>query len=318
MTSSPTCTRRWRRLNAEFLMCAAKMHADEVETDPLLVRRLIARQFPQWADLPVSPVASSGTDNAVYRLGDDMSVRMPRIHWAIHQIDKEREWLPKLAPHLPLKVPEPLARGEPGEGYPWHWAIYRWIAGQNPTHDTLADPVVTARELAQFLTALQKIDTTSAPAAKRGVSLTTRDAQVREAIDALKGMMDADPIMAIWDETLEAPEWSRAPVWAHGDMLPGNLLMENGRLHAVIDFSGLGSGDPACDLMIAWRLFSGESRRAFRAALGMDDATWIRGRGHALAQALIFIPYYLNTNPAGVAGAWHAIHEIVADYRGKP
>lgn len=231
------------------------MHEDEVVTDVPLVQRLIARQFPQWKNLSVSRVASSGTDNAVYRLGDDMAVRMPRIHWAIHQIDKEREWLPKIAPHLPLTVPQPLARGEPEEGYPWHWAVYRWIPGETPTLNRMADPCAAARELAQFLGALQKIDTAGAPPAKRGVPLATRDAQVREAIAAMSGMIDVSAVMALWDETLRLPQWSRPPVWVHGDMLPGNLLMEGGHLRAVIDFSGLGIGDPACDMMIAWRFF---------------------------------------------------------------
>jgi aminoglycoside phosphotransferase (APT) family kinase protein len=147
----------------------------------------------------------------------------------------------------------------------------------------------------------------------RGLPLATREAPTREAIAALDGMYDAHALTAAWEAALQAPDWDRAPVWFHGDLLPGNLLVERGRLSAVIDFGGLGVGDPACDLMIAWGLFAGEGRNAFRTALAVDDATWARGRGHALSQALIFVPYYLNTNPVGVRNARRTIDAVLAD-----
>ncbi len=294
------------------------MHADEVDTDASLVGRLLAAQFPQWAGLPIAPVSSAGTDNAIYRLGDDMAVRLPRIHWAVGQVDKEHEWLPRLGPFLPLAISVPLAKGQPGEGYPWHWSVYQWLKGENATIDLIADPRQAAIDLAQFITALQRIDTTGGPRAVdhnlRGVPLADRDARTREAIAALHGMIDADAATTVWEAALQAPEWNRAPVWFHGDLLPGNLLFEQGRLSAVIDFGGLGVGDPACDLMIAWGLFSGESRDVFRAALAVDDATWARGRGHALSQAVIFIPYYLDTNPVGVSNARRMIDAVLADH----
>ena len=231
------------------------------------------------------------------------------------------QWLPRLAPHLPLAIPDPVAMGQPAEGYPWHWGIYRWLAGENATLASIADPLHAATTLAQFLTSLQQIDTTGGPRAAdhglRGVSLVTRDEETRAAIAALDGMIDVDAALAVWQSALRAPEWERAPVWFHGDLLPGNLLFEHGRLSAVIDFAGLGVGDPACDLMIAWGLFSGKSRDEFRAALAVDDATWARGRGMALSQALIFIPYYLHTNPVGVANARRAIDELLADQRAR-
>jgi aminoglycoside phosphotransferase (APT) family kinase protein len=299
-------------------MTAGKMHADEVDTDASLVGRLLAAQFPQWAGLPIAPVSSAGTDNAIYRLGDDMAVRLPRIHWAVGQVDKEHEWLPRLGPFLPLAISVPLAKGQPGEGYPWHWSVYQWLKGENATIDLIADPRQAAIDLAQFITALQRIDTTGGPRAVdhnlRGVPLADRDARTREAIAALHGMIDADAATTVWEAALQAPEWNRAPVWFHGDLLPGNLLFEQGRLSAVIDFGGLGVGDPACDLMIAWGLFSGESRDVFRAALAVDDATWARGRGHALSQAVIFIPYYLDTNPVGVSNARRMIDAVLADH----
>lgn len=295
------------------------MHADEVATDAALVRRLLAQQFPQWADLPIAPVSSAGTDNALYRLGDGLAVRLPRIHWAVGQVDKEREWLPRLAPSLPLAVPKPLARGKPGAGYPYPWAVYRWLDGQNAARARPAGLSRAAAALAGFLLALQRIDPSSGPRAAehglRGTPLAERDAATRQAIADLRGLIDTGAATAAWETALRATEWTRPPVWFHGDMLPGNLLVRGGRLAAVIDWGGLGVGDPAPDLMIAWSLFSGASRAAFRAALGVDDDTWARGRGHALSQAAIFIPYYLDSNPEGVAGARQAIDQVLSDYR---
>ncbi len=300
-------------------MAAGKMHADEVETDAALVRRLLAAQFPQWSELPITPVRSAGTDNAIYRLGDDLAVRLPRIHWAVGQVHKEHQWLPRLAPFLPLAVPVPVVMGAPAAGYPWHWSVYRWLPGANTTLEGIADPCQAALDLAQFIAALQRIDTTGGPLAAdhnlRGGPLATRDTATREALAALQGMIDGAAATAVWEAALQAPPWHRAPVWFHGDLLVGNLLFERGRLSAVIDFGGLGVGDPACDLMLAWSLFAGESRDVLRAALAVDDATWTRGRGHALSQALIFIPYYMDTNPVGVGNARRMIDAVLADYR---
>ncbi len=299
-------------------MPTAKMHADEVDTDIALVRRLLTSQFPRWAGLPLEPVKSAGTDNAIYRLGDGMAVRQPRIGWATGQVEKEHLWLPRLAPHLPLRIPVPLAMGSPGEGYPWHWSVYRWLGGENASMGRIADPCVAATALARFILALQRIDTTGGPPTGRGLPLAMRDDSTREAIAALRGVLDDGVLaaaMEVWEEALAAPEWDRAPVWVHGDLLPGNLLVTGGHLSAVIDFGGLGVGDPACDLMIAWGLFTGESRDLFRATLGVDEATWARGRGHALSQALIFIPYYLETNPDGVSNACRTISLILAGHR---
>lgn len=301
-------------------MTAGKMHDDEIDTSISLVTCLLAQQFPHWANLHIEPVRSAGTDNALYRLGDEMVVRLPRIHWAVDQIDKEQEWLPRLAPHLPVAVPAQLAKGKPGEGYPWDWSICRWVDGENMTFEGLADPCRAAEDVAHFIGALQRIDTTGGPTPathnlSRGKPLATRDAQTREAIAALRGTIDTDAATAAWEAALEAAEWNHPPVWFHGDMLPGNLLFKQDRLSGVIDFGTLGVGDPACDLMIAWSLFAGESREVFRATLAVDDATWARGRGWALSQALIFIPYYVNTNPVGVACARHAIDEVLAGYR---
>lgn len=303
-------------------MSASRMHADEVETDASLVRRLLVGQFPQWADLPIEQVPSAGTDHALYRLGQDLAVRLPRIHWAVGQAGKEARWLPKLAPHLPLTVPTPLARGEPAEGYPWDWSVYRWLPGENAVHARIDDLSRVAADLAQFVHALQQIDTEGgppdgAPMSNRGGPLAERDAQTRAAIaslDSIGGQIDADAVTAAWEASVGAPAWDRPLVWIHGDLQPGNLLIEQGRLRAVIDFGCLGLGDPACDLMLAWTLFAGASRDAFRAALDVDDAAWLRGRGWALSVALIALPYYLHTNQTIVDFSRHAIAEVLADH----
>jgi aminoglycoside phosphotransferase (APT) family kinase protein len=311
-----------RLTQRKVLMVASKMHADEVETDVALVRRLLAAQFPQWVGLPIEPVISTGTDNALYRLGDDMVARLPRIHWAVADVEKDHRWLPRLAPLLPLPIPLPLAKGEPGQGYPWHWSVCRWLEGENATLERLADPRQAATDLAQFIAALQQLDPTGGPQAGeqnsfRGAPLAQRDTHTREAIHALDGMFDAAAMTAAWDIALQAPMWHGPPVWVHGDLSPGNLLVAQGKLSAVIDFGCLGIGDPACDLMVAWTLFSGESREALRAALSVDDATWARGRGWALSWALIFIPYYLNTNPVGVGIARRTVDQVLADHQGN-
>jgi aminoglycoside phosphotransferase (APT) family kinase protein len=295
------------------------MHADEIQTDVSLVSRLLVAQFPQWAHLPIVPVRSAGTENAIFRLGDDMVVRLPRTPSATGRVDKEQEWLPRLAPLLPLAIPVPVAKGRPAEGYAWHWSIYRWVEGENATIDRIADPSQAATTLAEFISTLRRIDPAGGPSPgehnfRRGVPLAMRDSATRTAIDAVHGIVDTGAVTAAWEAALQAPAWHAPPVWIHGDLSSGNLLAVDGRLSAVIDFGGLGVGDPACDLMIAWDLFFGESRGVFRAALAVDDATWARGRGWALSQALIFIPYYLDTNPVGVGSARRIIDEVLADH----
>ena len=300
-------------------MPPSKMHADELNITIPLVKRLLASQFPHWADLPLSPVKSAGTDNAIYRLGEELAVRLPRIHWATEQVAKEHQWLPRLAPHLPLAIPKPLALGEPGEGYPWRWSVYRWLLGENVLPEAKIDWVETAVALAEFVLALQQIDPADGPLAaengSRGVPLAVRDVATREGIAWLDGRIDTQTALKAWEASLKAPNWHRAPVWFHGDLLPGNVLFHQGTAHAVIDFGCLAVGDPACDLMIAWGLFTSKGREAFRAALGVDEATWLRGRGMALSQAVIFIPYYWHSNPAGVQRALWALQEVLTDFQ---
>lgn len=306
-----------------MVVSAGKLHADEVEIDAGLVGRLVASQFPRWAHLPIRPVRSAGTDHAIYRLGDDLAVRLPRVPSAAPQVDKERRWLPRLAPRLPLPIPVPLARGAPGEGYPWGWSVCRWLEGENATLERLHDLDRAARDLARFITALQRIASSGGPLPGthnffRGVPLARRDAGTRDAIAALRGTLDAGAATAAWEAALRVPAWDRPPVWVHGDLQSGNLIAARGRLSAVIDFGGLCVGDPACDLMVAWNLFPAETRKVFRAALSVGDATWARGRGWALSVALVGLPYYQHTSPAIAEASRCTIAEVLAEHRGAP
>lgn len=296
-----------------------KMHENEQHIHAALVQRLLAAQFPEWAEFPVRRVESAGTDNALFRLGDDLVVRMPRIDWATGQVEKEWRWLPQLAPHLPVAISVPLAKGKPGEVYPWHWSVNPWLEGENATLERIADPGLLASDLVQFIDALHGIDTAGGPASgadnsSRGVPLAMRDDATRAAIDSLRGTIDTDAATAAWDAALSAPVWDGPPVWIHGDLQSGNLLVVDGRLNAVIDFGCLGVGDPAVDLIVAWNLLDADSSKIFRSELDVDDATWARGRGWALSVSLIALPYYYVTNPTLAGISRYAIEQVLADY----
>ena len=238
---------------------------------------------------------------------------------SVAQVEKEHRWLPKLAPLLPLPIPVPLAQGAPNHGYPWPWSVYRWLEGENATLERIADLPEFAISLAKFLLALQRIDALDGPPAGehnffRGGPLTTYDAETRETIGELAGEVNTDAPTEVWEAALNAT-WRGAPVWVHGDVAPGNLLVKNGRLNAVIDFGCSGVGDPACDLVMAWTFFSGENREAFRATLGLDHGTWARARGWALWKALITLAEHLHSNPAKSSEARRIIAEILADHK---
>ena len=291
------------------------MHADEVDTDAALVLRLLTKQFPHWADLPISPVASYGTDHYIYRLGDHLAARLPRTEWATDQAAKEAEWLPKLTPHLLLELPVQLAMGRPAESYPFNWSVYTWLPGEN-ANGTINDLDRAAVDLATFIKALRQIDTTGAPLRpphRRGGPLTEGDEQVRQSIKQLGDRIDGDATLRSWEESLDTPAWDGKEVWVHGDLLPGNLLVVDGRLSAVIDFGGLNVGDPACDLQPAWNVFAGDSRLRFRAELEVDEASWLRGRGWAFYQAVSALAYYWDTNPGMIRQASHALAQVLAE-----
>jgi aminoglycoside phosphotransferase (APT) family kinase protein len=251
--------------------------------------------------------------NAIYRLGDDMCVRLPRMHAWAGDLEKELRWLPTLASHLPLAVPEPLATGRPDGGYPFVWAVYRWLEAETFACERVGDEQQAAIQLAQFVARLRGIDPSGAPRSRRDRSMHAQDGETRTAIEQLRGVIDVDAVTAAWEVALQAPVWDGRAVWTHGDLLPPNLLVDHGRLVAIIDFGSMGLGDPAIDVIPAWSVFGAGGRGAFRAALDVDDATWARGRGFALHQALLIIPYYPATNPAFVTMATRTIEEVLAD-----
>jgi aminoglycoside phosphotransferase (APT) family kinase protein len=291
------------------------MHADEVDVDDELVSVLIAEQFRQYARLPIRRAASTGTDNAIYRLGDHLGVRLPRIHWAVPQVDKEHEWLPRLAPHLPTSLPEPVAIGEPAEGYPYRWLVYQWIDGRDAIAALLqgVDWVQLAEDVATFVLALQRVETNGAPpAGVRGGPIGVTDEFTRSAIARLDGLIDTRRALAVWEQAISARPLTAPPVWVHADLLPGNLVVRDGRIAGVIDWSAAGVGDPACDAMVAWAM-PPAARAQYRAALNIDEDTWARGRGWAIEQAAHFIPYYATTIPDGVAAARRRLDAAIAD-----
>ncbi|HEY9620892.1 MAG TPA: aminoglycoside phosphotransferase family protein [Crinalium sp.] len=298
-------------------MCSDNTLSTTLNIDVELVRRLVSTQFPQWSNLPITPAIPQGWDNRTFRLGKTMSVRLPSAVGYTPQIEKEHRYLPCLAPLLPLPIPIPVAKGKPGEGYPWSWSIYRWLPGKTADSTQIADHTRFAITLAHFLVALQQIDPTDGPTpgshnAFRGGPLTVYDDETRRAIRVLDGVVNTEAAIAVWDNALAAP-WHGQPVWFHGDVAVGNLLILDGRLSAVIDFGCSGVGDPACDMVIAWTLLEGESRAAFRTALRVDEGIWARGRGWALWKALITLVEYRNTNVVKAAYARRVIEAVLAD-----
>lgn len=275
---------------------------EKADITPAVVAELVAEQFPEWAGLPVERVALDGWDNATFRLGDELSVRLPSAEGYVAQVDKEHQWLPVLARHLPLPIPEPVAMGHPGGGFPRPWSIFRWIEGGPASLEPIADLTGFAADLAGFLVALYAVDASGGPPPGwhnffRGASLKTFaaemktkrfDADAGRSIELLADEIDAGAVTEVWEAAL-ASEWDQPPVWVHGDVVASNLLVVDGRLRAVIDFGCAGVGDPACDLVMAWNFFADESRAELQRGLPFDDATWARARGWALWKALITI-----------------------------
>lgn len=287
-----------------------------MQIDAELVKQLVATQFPQWADLPVSPVKLSGWDNRTFHLGDVMSVRLPSAESYASAVLLEQEWLPKLTSRLPLPIPAPLAMGQPGSGYPWRWSIYRWLPGEVATREGVADLNALAAGLAKFLQSFQAIDPAGGPTRKfRGGSLEMWRAQAEEALTRLSkaGKTDTEAATEIWEAALTAP-MRTTPVWFHGDVAAGNLLVVDGKLSAVIDFGGLGVGDPACDMTIAWTLLDAPSRQVFRDTLGVEDPIWNRGRGWALWKAMIVVSGMIETNAIEASSSQYAIDQLLLDY----
>jgi len=289
-----------------------RMHVDEVETDAELVRRLLRAQHPQWADLPIQRVPSAGTDNAMYRLGDDLVARLPRIDWAVENVAKERRWLPYLAARLPLAVPEPVADGQPTDEFPYPWGVARWLPGELATLDRLDDPVQAARDLAGFVRALRAVDPTDGPRHHRGASLARGDRLVRDGITTAADAVDADALLQVWEEAIAAPEHDGPATWFHGDLSYLNILATGGHVSGIIDWGTCGVGDPAIDLIVAWSLLPPGARDVYREELGVSDAEWARGRGWVVT-GVFGIPYYRYTNPVLVAEKLHAIEAVLSE-----
>jgi aminoglycoside phosphotransferase (APT) family kinase protein len=278
------------------------MHADEIEIDEALVRRLLAEQFPEWADRPLSRVEPAGTVNAIFRLGDELSLRLARHKGPTKPGSKEIDWLPRLAPMLPVEIPIPVAQGRPTGEYPWFWDVQTWVVGETVAVEEL-DAIQAARDLATLIAALRQIDPAGAPPG-RGIPLAERDKEVQYWL----ARFDGDPaVAAAWERALAAPPWGGSPVWHHGDLDARNWLVREGRVTGVIDWGAMGVGDPACDVMVAWKLHSSAARDAFREAVPTDEATWERARGWVLSQAVAALAYYTPENNSPLfreAEAW--------------
>ncbi len=301
---------------------------EKPDITPAVVRQLIATQFPQWSHLPVTPVPVDGWDNTTFRLGAELSVRLPSADAYVAQVEKEHRWLPILAPQLPLEIPTPVAEGRPGAGFPRPWSVYRWIDGDVASGDEQASSSSFAADLARFLNALRAADAAGGPPAGahsffRGGPLAALDAQARGSIRVLAREVDARAATEVWDAAL-ATAWDQPPVWVHGDVAPSNLVVVGHRLRAVIDFGCAAVGDPACDVVMAWTNFSEESDAEFRRTLALDDTTWARGRGWALWKALITLAQErqggVGASEAARRFGWRGsaadvVDRVVADHR---
>jgi len=262
-----------------------------MDIDAGLVSALVAEQFPDLADLPVRPVARQGWDNRTFRLGDELSVRLPSAEGYAAAVEKEERALRFLDGRLPVAVPGVVAIGAPGRGYPFPWSVRRWLPGDTVEAASALDRVALAKDVGGMLAALRALPTGAGTAAGRhsfyrGSHPSAYSDQVQTALERLD--VDAEACADIW-LTATTTVWASAPVWFHGDIAVGNLLVRGGRLSAVIDFGTCGVGDPACDLVLAWTHFHGEAREAFREAAGLDDATWQRSRGWALWKSLVVL-----------------------------
>jgi aminoglycoside phosphotransferase (APT) family kinase protein len=289
------------------------MHADEIDITPALVYELLKAQFPQLSGLPLEPIEPAGTDNVMFKLGDSLAVRLPRTEHAAQNIDKECYWLPKLAPHLPLPIPAPIEQGHAGLEYGLSWAVCHLLPGKNLSISRIDNLQQAAIDMGHFVSALQQIDAVGGPTNKRGLPLRSRDKETRSAIAQLEGVIDVDRATQFWDAILATSQWNGPARWMHGDLHPGNLLVKDDRISAVIDFGSCGVGDPAADLMVAWTLLDSESRKVFHSIVKSDDASWARGCGWAFTMGIVAYPYYRDTNPTFATVAKRAMDEALSD-----
>lgn len=290
----------------------ATLHSDELSIDTDLVARLIERDVPEFAGLALKPLACSGSSNALFRLGQDLLVRLPRQPGGGESIAKEARWSPTMAAALPIAIPEIVAVGQPGFGYPEQWSLTRWIEGDHPPCVRPEDPPAVGRsrlgeDLADVVLALRAMDVphliTDELRWYRGDALSNFDDAVREYLRLCRSIddldLDLDKAEALWDESLRLPGAAEpAPDrWYHGDLVAENLLLADGRLAAVLDFGSVSIGDPTIDLHGAWEILDGSAREVFASKLGASEPEWLRGRAWALGIALGALSYYWHTMP---------------------
>lgn len=296
------------------------LHENEVPVDEEVIRSLLAEQCPQWTGLSLTP-AGAGTENTMYRLGDDLLLRLPRTADKAHALRKEREWLPRLAAELPHLIPEPVHAGAPAAAFPLPWAVFRWIDGEEVRPDTVQDWAALGADLAAVVRDLHRIDLMGATRAGdlswyRGGSLRACDEWITTCLADCRATvgerMDVDALERMWRAGLALPEPTRPHVWLHGDLKPTNLLVRDGRLHAVIDFGALSIGLPDAEHATVWDL-PAQARHAYWDAIGIDDATWTRARAWAIAVGASGISYYWHTYPAFVAECQARLRSILSD-----
>lgn len=311
---------------------AEPLHTDEIPMDLPLVRALVDHALPAYAALPLRPLGNTGSSNALFRLGDDLLVRLPRQPGGSTAIDKEARWLPRVGPLLPAEVPSIVALGGPALGYTERWSVTRWIPGESPSSvgpEMPVDPIRgwLALDLAGVLSALRRIDVPAEalrdPALRsyRGDPLTTQDAATRRGIEACRAIpglaldLDLDAALRVWDHAVNLPglDPEDASRWYHGDLAAENLLVRDGRLAAVLDFGELSVGDATVDLIAAWGVLDAPAREVFRRSMDLDDASWLRGRAWALSLTVLTFPYYWRTMPARCASSLAMARTVLDD-----
>lgn len=310
-------------------MSRVTLHTDELSVDEALVGRLIADQLPDYTGMALRRLGSSGSSNSLFRLGDELLVRVPRQPGGSATILKEARWQPYLADALPARVPEIVAVGEPAHGYPEHWSVVRWLEGEHPTADgsSTGSRTQLARDLAGVVRAMRELEIppeAREDAALRGYRaepLTGIDSDIRACAEQCRSVpnldLDVDAVLLVWDAAMAAAADGPPPGthWLHGDLLAENVLVRDGRLAAVLDFGGLAVGDPTVDLAAAWEVLDPETRALFRAeaGLGLDERTWVLGRAWALALAVMTFPYYWQTMPERCAGRLAIVRQVLMD-----
>lgn len=291
------------------------LHDSEFPIDDALVAGLVFSQMPAWSDLQLRRVETTGTVNVLYRLGDDLVVRLPRTAEYSGGPQREASLLPRFADRLPLEIPVFHALGTPTDRYPSHWSVLGWIEGSDADLKILTDPLAAAEALGECVVAIRRTPTEGVDPGRndRGLGLPAVDTDARRWIERLPVDIDPSAVAGTWEACVSAPQWSGPPTWFHGDLRQANLLARAGRLAAVIDWEGCSVGDPSCDLLAGWWVFDAEAREVFRSTTRATEDEWLRGKGWALLMAVAAIPYYAGSNPRFAAQARHALSEILAD-----